>query len=209
MQYKLIVGIAILLGAVTITGAGCATTNQTKNPADQSVDMMKKEDAMTEAQKNEAMMEQEKMESEQAMMEKQKMADAEKAAMMDKEKTMTPEEKMMADKESMMEKNTAGEYKNYSASAFAEATKNGGKAVLFFWASWCPDCKASNANFLANMDKIPHNVTVFKTNYDTEKALKTKYGVTYQHTFIQVDAAGNQISRWNGGGVAELLSNVK
>ena len=116
---------------------------------------------------------------------------------------------MMAEKEAMMEKNTTGKYVDYSPTALAEATKNNGKAVLFFWASWCPDCKASNANFLANLDKIPQNVTILKTNYDTEKALKTKYGVTYQHTFIQVDGAGNQIGRWNGGSIVELISNIK
>lgn len=215
MQYKLVVGVTMLLGVIAITGAGCANTNQTKNSADQSANMIKKEDAMTEVQKKTAMMEKEKMESEQVAMEKQKMEDKEKAAMMEKEKTMTPEEKMMAEKEAAMEKekmmtaNTVGMYKDYSPAALAEATKNDGKAVLFFWASWCPNCKEANADFLDHTSQIPKNVTVLKTNYDTEKELKTKYGVTYQHTFIQVDANGNQISRWNGGGIAELISNLK
>lgn len=179
MQYKLIVGIVMLLGVVAITGAGCGAGNQnTSNPVDTSTSMMEKE----------VMIEKEKIEVDKTMMEK--------------EKTMTPEEKMM-------EKNTIGMYKDYSPAALVEATKDGGKAVLFFWASWCPNCKAANADFLAHTNQIPNNVTVFKTNYDTEKTLKTKYGVTYQHTFVQVDAQGNQITKWNGGGIADLLTNLK
>lgn len=206
MHYRFIIGITLLLGTIAITGAGCATNTPTNSSANQPTDIMEKQKAMTDGEKDAAMMEKEKMESEQAMADKQKM---EEAAMMEKEKTMTPEEKMMTEKEAMMEKNTAGTYIDYSPTALAEATKNNGRAVLFFWASWCPNCKASNADFLANLDKIPHNVTVLKTNYDTEKALKIKYGITYQHTFVQVDSTGNQITKWNGGGTAELISNLK
>ena len=111
---------------------------------------------------------------------------------------MTAEEKAMAEakaKEAMMTKDVAGMYKDYSPTALAEATKNGHKAVLFFWAAWCPSCKSANAEFLANLSRVPNNVTILKVNYDTEKTLKTKYGVTYQHTFVQVDAQGNQITK--------------
>ncbi len=197
MKNKLLVGIFLLLGAITLAGAGCAVTNQTTVPADQPADMMQKEDVMKDS------------ENKDAMMDTQKTENSEDTAMMEKDSMMDAKEKTMAEKDAVMEAEKAGMYTDYSPSSLAEATKNGGKAVLFFWASWCPDCKAANADFLANADKIPHNVTVLKTNYDTEKALKTKYGVTYQHTFIQVDAGGNQISRWNGGGVAELVSNLK
>ncbi len=117
------------------------------------------------------------------------------------------EDKMM--QEGAMMEQKPGAYKDYSSSVLAEATKNGGKAVLFFWASWCPYCKEANADFTANTGQIPAGVTVLKTNYDTEKELKTKYGITYQHTFVQVDANGNQITKWNGGGVKELVANIK
>ncbi|MBI2037451.1 MAG: thioredoxin family protein [Candidatus Magasanikbacteria bacterium] len=197
MQYKLVVGITMLLGAIAITGAGCVSTNQSSAPAASS-----SADAMAEKQKIE---EREKA----AMMEKQKMEEKEKADAMEKERTMALEKTATAEKEAMMDKAVAGMYKDYSPAALAEATKNGGKAVLFFWAAWCPYCKEANADFLANTSKIPNNVTVLKTNYDTEKDLKTKYGVTYQHTFVQVDAQGNQITKWNGGGTQALINNLK
>lgn len=132
---------------------------------------------------------------------------------MTKNETMMPEEKTagqdkMMDSAPAMEK-TAGAYKDYSPGALAEAAKDGGKTVLFFWAAWCPYCKTANEDFTANAAQIPTGVTVLKVNYDTEKELKTKYGVTYQHTFVQVDASGSQITKWNGGGVKELAANVK
>lgn len=58
-------------------------------------------------------------------------------------------------------------------------------------------------------DKIPENMVLMKTDYDTYTELKKKYGVTYQHTFVQVDENGNELTKWNGGGVNELEANLK
>lgn len=97
-------------------------------------------------------------------------------------------------------------YLDYSNEAF-DAAKNK-KRVYFFHAKWCPSCKAANAEFIGNLDKIPTDVVLFKTDYDTEVALEKEYSVTYQHTFVYVDAAGKEIKKWNGGGVAELATNT-
>jgi thiol-disulfide isomerase/thioredoxin len=102
----------------------------------------------------------------------------------------------------------SGVYIDYSAQALATAQAEGKKPVLFFWAAWCPYCKAANEEFNANLGNIPANVVLLKTNYDTETQLKTKYGITYQHTFVQVDANGNQVTKWSGGGMDELIANV-
>lgn len=50
---------------------------------------------------------------------------------------------------------------------------------------------------------------LFKTDYDTEKALKQKYGITYQHTFVYVDKDGKQIKKWNGGAIDALIANTQ
>jgi thiol-disulfide isomerase/thioredoxin len=99
-------------------------------------------------------------------------------------------------------------YVAYSPDALAAASQNG-RAVLFFKADWCPTCRAADAEFQANLEGIPADVTVLVVNYDAEGALKQKYNITYQHTFVQVDGDGEQVCRWNGGAVGELLANLQ
>lgn len=98
-------------------------------------------------------------------------------------------------------------YVDYSPAAYGVATDI--KRVLYFYATWCPTCSVANEDFTVNAAQIPEDVIIFRTNYDAETALKTKYGITYQHTFVQVDAAGNELSKWNGGGLTELIRNLK
>jgi thiol-disulfide isomerase/thioredoxin len=104
---------------------------------------------------------------------------------------------------------SAGEYKDYGPDAVAQAQKAGSKVVLFFHADWCPFCVEADKQFKAKLDQIPPGVTIFKTPYDTETALKQKYGVTYQHTFVQIDAKGNMATKWNGGDIANLKKYIK
>lgn len=135
-----------------------------------------------------------------AMMEKSEDAVMEKGedAMMEES-----DDKMMAD----------SKYVPYTKSALEKASS--GKRVLYFYANWCPTCVPADKNFSANVDKIPDGVTLIRVNYndpDTdaeEKALANQYKVTYQHTFVQIDAEGNAINRWNGGQISELLANIK
>ena len=90
-----------------------------------------------------------------------------------------------------------------------------GRRVLYFYANWCPTCRPADADFKANADKLPEDVTVIRVNYNdtatdaSEEALADEYGVTYQHTFVQIDEEGNKITSWNGGQLSELLSNIK
>jgi len=83
------------------------------------------------------------------------------------------------------------------------------KRVLYFHAKWCPVCGPIDKELAQNKDEIPADVVVFKTDYDTQESLKTKYGITYQHTFVQVDAQGNEVTTWSGGGLDELIKNIK
>lgn len=101
---------------------------------------------------------------------------------------------------------TMGRYVEYSKEAFDKVVNN--KRIYFFHAKWCPTCKVANEEFVQDMDKIPNDVILFKTDYDTEKELKTQYGITYQHTFVLVDNEGKEIRKWNGGDIEELISNT-
>jgi len=92
----------------------------------------------------------------------------------------------------------------YSAEAVKEATTNG-RALIFFHAPWCPFCRAAEADIIANFDQIPPDLTIIKADYDSEKELKKRYNVTTQHTFVQVDAEGNEVTKWVG---AETLEDI-
>ncbi len=110
----------------------------------------------------------------------------------------------LAQSDTMMK---SANYLAYTKEAFDKASSQ--KRVLFFAASWCPSCRAADKNFNENLKKIPENVMIFKTDYDTETALKTKYKITYQHSFVFVDAKGLELKKWSGGGIDELLVNTK
>ena len=104
-------------------------------------------------------------------------------------------------------------YVEYSKSAFEGASAK--RRVLFFYASWCPTCRPADASFKAGANEIPEDMVVIRVNYNdpdtdnAEKELARKYGITYQHTFVQIDSAGKEVTKWNGGQLSELLANIK
>jgi thiol-disulfide isomerase/thioredoxin len=102
-----------------------------------------------------------------------------------------------------------GTYEAYSTEALTAAQSKNRKVVLFFHATWCPECREADKDFTSNLNKIPSNVSVFKVDYDSSKDLKTKYGITHQHTFVQIDSEGTQITKWVGGGVDNLIKYIK
>ena len=90
-----------------------------------------------------------------------------------------------------------GSYETYTAEKIAEKGVSG-KVVLFFHASWCPTCRGLDQDIRANLALIPSGVTILDVDYDTAQALRVKYKVTYQHTFVQVSPDGTQIKKWAG-----------
>ncbi|PIY80624.1 MAG: hypothetical protein COY80_02025 [Candidatus Pacebacteria bacterium CG_4_10_14_0_8_um_filter_42_14] len=137
-------------------------------------------------------------------------------AMMEKTETEAPEEAAMMKEEvvtdeAMME--STSRYTVFSPEALASVTTP--RTVLYFYANWCPTCKVANEDFTDNDSEIPTDLSVIRVNYadtdtdEAEKALAKKYGITYQHTFVQIDDKGNEITKWNGGGIEELVANIK
>src|SRR3989338_5060377 len=102
-----------------------------------------------------------------------------------------------------------GAYEAYAPEKLMRASAER-SVVLFFRADWCPTCRALDADIRSKLETIPQNVSILYLNYDTETALKQKYGVTYQHTLVQVDAEGNQIVKWSKSPTLEdVLLNIK
>lgn len=102
---------------------------------------------------------------------------------------------------------SSGVYQDFTESAF-EAAK-GKTRILFFHAKWCPTCRDADRTIQENVQQLPENIVIFKTDYDTQKDLIQKHGVTYQHTFVIVDELGNTVDVWNGGDIPEILERVQ
>ena len=125
------------------------------------------------------------------------------------EESMMKDDAMMGD-DGMMKENQR--YVPYSATALDDTASQ--RRILFFYANWCPTCRPADADFEAKQNTFPSDVALIRVNYnDTEtdqeeKGLAQKYGVTYQHTFVEIDANGKAVQTWNGGQTAELLSRV-
>lgn len=90
-----------------------------------------------------------------------------------------------------------GTYTDYTSSALTEAQQEGDNIVIFFAASWCPSCRGHDESLQSSRSEIPGDVTILKADYDSEISLRQKYGVTTQHTFVQIDADGEQLKKWN------------
>jgi thiol-disulfide isomerase/thioredoxin len=84
-----------------------------------------------------------------------------------------------------------GSYVDYTDTAIASAE---GTTLLFFHASWCPQCRSIETDILA--DGVPAGVTVIKVDYDSHQDLRQKYGVTLQTTFVEVDSAGEALQTY-------------
>jgi len=121
------------------------------------------------------------------------------------------EKKVQADTEIVqVDKQTvqAGSYEAYSPEKLSKAAT--GDVLLFFHASWCPSCRSLNKNIEENIASIPEGLTILKLDYDNQTELKKKYGVTTQHTLVQVDASGTMIKKWSGGSKLEnILSQLQ
>jgi thioredoxin 1 len=89
--------------------------------------------------------------------------------------------------------------------ADAAAFHESGDVVLFFNASWCPTCKTTVENLDA--DGVPAGLTVVSVDYDAATDLRKQYGVTVQHTFVQVDDRGNQTAKFTGALSGEAIAS--
>lgn len=84
-----------------------------------------------------------------------------------------------------------GKYEEYNETAFAQTE---GRRILFFYAPWCPQCRALDASIQEGT--VPSGVAIFKTDYDSHQELRQKYDVTIQTTLVEVDENGNEVREY-------------
>lgn len=99
---------------------------------------------------------------------------------------------------------------SYSPGCAERYAAAGKKTVIFFRAYWCGACADAAAHIADEAASGPADLVVIEVDYDDAEALKRRYGVTLQHTFVQVDAEGNELGQWMGfGTLAELYAALR
>lgn len=201
-------GLLIAIGAVIIAGGAYSFVMADKKAAMKAEEMEAKEMMEKEAMEKAAMEEAATASPDDAAMMKKdgEMMDGEMDKKMDGDMMKDDMNKEVMDDAAMMKK--AGAYLPYEASKVAMASE--GDVVLFFRASWCPSCRALDTDIKANLGAIPAGVTILDVDYDAQIALKQKYGVTTQHTLVQVAADGSLIKKWSGGStLASVVGQIE
>lgn len=100
-------------------------------------------------------------------------------------------------------------YLDYSDN-FLTTSQLKGKSVLFFAATkWCQTCSELEKEIVGRSGEIPKDVTILKVDYDKDKAMNQKYGVTSQHTLVVLDQNGKENKRWLGGDFNAVLQQLK
>lgn len=105
--------------------------------------------------------------------------------------TPTPTATTDTNAEAKPNTSTTGIYADYSDTAIANAS---GERVLFFHAPWCSQCRSIESGI--KDQGVPAGLTVIKVDYDGNQALRKKYGVTLQTTFVKVTNSGEFIDKY-------------
>ena len=120
---------------------------------------------------------------------------------------MSPAAEGKADRADMEKSMKQGGYISLADYEKAPGSFEGSDVVLFFNASWCPTCQEATEQLTSA--EYPDGLTVVSVDYDSKEALRDKYGVTTQHTFVVIDSEGRETKKFSGAtDVATIQENV-
>ena len=139
--------------------------------------------------------------------------------MMEKEENMMKkDESMKASFTGKVLAGTTSKYLEFKKADYDNALKEKKKILLYFYASWCPTCKAEQPNTFAAFNQLNDlNLIGFRINFkdsDTdadEESLAKKFGVGYQHTkviLVDGERAGKWPDSWDKERYLEELGKI-
>ena len=106
----------------------------------------------------------------------------------------------------------AGEIKPYTQAQFDTLAAGGKPVVLAVHADWCPTCKAQNPILDALMAQPAFkDVTTLTIDFDSEKALLSRYKVGMQSTLIAFKGArelGRTVGDTTPSGIERLVKKT-
>lgn len=115
-------------------------------------------------------------------------------AMIEKDDSTMKKEEAMTDKSVYAGKvlaGTASKYLDFNKADYDKALNENKKILLYFYANWCPLCKAEQPETFAAFNELSDPSLIgFRVNYrdsDTdadEEALAREFGIGYQHTKV-------------------------
>lgn len=93
-------------------------------------------------------------------------------------------------------------YIRFSQLDYDKAVEDENVIYLYFYATWCPICKAERPTILDAFEEMSYqDVVGFEVHYNDDETIAEdrevakKFGVSYQHTTIILDKDGNEFFR--------------